>query len=106
MTSSFESTNPELLLPPSPPVDPNYIVCEDLFKIYKQEDLEVVALRGLDLKVRRGGSWPRRRFGRQNDALNILAGLGAERIRASVGAAASGRDSGRPGPTGARVGCL
>ena len=31
-----------------------YIVCEDLFKIYKQEDLEVVALRGLDLKVQRG----------------------------------------------------
>ncbi len=32
----------------------NYIVCEDLFKIYKIADLEVVALRGLDLKVRRG----------------------------------------------------
>ncbi len=31
-----------------------YIVCEDLFKIYKIADLEVVALRGLDLKVRRG----------------------------------------------------
>jgi putative ABC transport system ATP-binding protein len=31
-----------------------YILCEDLFKIYKQEDLEVVALRGLDLKVKRG----------------------------------------------------
>ena len=26
-----------------------YIVCEDLFKIYKIADLEVVALRGLDL---------------------------------------------------------
>jgi len=34
--------------------DQYYILCEDLFKIYKQEDLEVVALRGLDLKVRRG----------------------------------------------------
>ena len=31
-----------------------YIVCEDLFKIYKLADLEVVALRGLDLKVRTG----------------------------------------------------
>jgi len=31
-----------------------YIVCEDLFKIYKIADLEVVALRGLDLVVRKG----------------------------------------------------
>ncbi len=31
-----------------------YIWCEDLFKIYKLADLEVVALRGLDLKVRHG----------------------------------------------------
>lgn len=31
-----------------------YIVCEDLFKIYKIADLEVVALRGLDLIVRKG----------------------------------------------------
>jgi len=31
-----------------------YIVCEDLFKIYKIADLEVVALRGLDLKVETG----------------------------------------------------
>ena len=31
-----------------------YIVCEDLFKIYKIADLEVVALRGLDLVVERG----------------------------------------------------
>lgn len=29
----------------------HYILCEDLFKIYKIADLEVVALRGLDLKV-------------------------------------------------------
>ena len=31
-----------------------YILCEDLFKIYKIANLEVVALRGLDLKVRSG----------------------------------------------------
>lgn len=31
-----------------------YIFCEDLFKIYKLADLEVVALRGLDLKVQPG----------------------------------------------------
>ena len=31
-----------------------HINCEDLFKIYKVSDLEVVALRGLDLKVDKG----------------------------------------------------
>ena len=31
-----------------------HIICEDLFKIYKVADLEVVALRGLDLKVQHG----------------------------------------------------
>lgn len=31
-----------------------YIICEDLFKIHKVADLEVVALRGLDLRVDRG----------------------------------------------------
>ncbi len=30
------------------------IICEDLFKIYKMAGLEVVALRGLDLRVKRG----------------------------------------------------
>ena len=32
----------------------SYIICQDLFKIYKVADLEVVALRGLDLAVDRG----------------------------------------------------
>ena len=31
-----------------------YIRCEDVFKIYKSDELEVVALRGLDLEVYRG----------------------------------------------------
>ena len=34
-----------------------YVLCEDLFKIYKIADLEVVALRGLDLAVESGRLW-------------------------------------------------
>ncbi|MFQ5872961.1 MAG: ABC transporter ATP-binding protein, partial [Dehalococcoidia bacterium] len=54
-----------------------YIECKDLFKIYKRADLEVVALRGLDLEVARGdimaivgasGSG-------KSTLLNILSGL-------------------------------
>ena len=54
-----------------------YVVCRDLFKIYKRADLEVVALRGLNLTVRQGelvaivgasGSG-------KSTLLNILAGL-------------------------------
>ena len=57
----------------------SYIRCEDLFKIYKIADLEVVALRGLDLSVERGeviaivgasGSG-------KSTLLNILAGYDA-----------------------------
>ena len=70
---------------------PPYIVCEDLFKIYKIADLEVVALRGLDLSVEEGevlaivgasGSG-------KSTLLNILAGYDTPSAgRASVG----GRD--------------
>ena len=74
--------------PASAPAEQYYILCEDLFKIFKQEDLEVVALRGLDLKVRRGeliavvgasGSG-------KTTLLNVLAGLDTPSAgRASVG---------------------
>jgi ABC-type lipoprotein export system ATPase subunit len=57
--------------------DTPYIHCEDLFKIYKSDDLEVVALRGLDIKVARsemmaivGSSGSGK-----STLLNILAGL-------------------------------
>ena len=35
-------------------IETPYINCEDVFKIYKAAELEVVALRGLDLKVNKG----------------------------------------------------
>jgi ABC-type lipoprotein export system ATPase subunit len=71
--------------------DGAYVICEDLFKIYKIADLEVVALRGLDLAVKRGevvaivgasGSG-------KSTLLNILAGYDAPSAgKVSVG----GRD--------------
>jgi ABC-type lipoprotein export system ATPase subunit len=63
--------------PAATTAEPPYILCEDLFKIYKIANLEVVALRGLDLKVRRqelmaivGASGSGK-----STLLNILAGL-------------------------------
>ena len=59
------------------PDDRPHIECRDLFKIYKRADLEVVALRGVDMEVRRGelvaivgtsGSG-------KSTLLNILSGL-------------------------------
>lgn len=54
-----------------------HVICEDLFKIYKIADLEVVALRGLDLRVRRGemlGIVGSSGSGKST-LLNVLAGL-------------------------------
>lgn len=63
--------------PPPTPRDEPFILCEDVFKIYKIADLEVVALRGLDLRVGRGevmGIVGASGSGKST-VLNILAGL-------------------------------
>jgi len=62
---------------PNSEEDQTYVLCEDLFKIYKQEELEVVALRGLDLKVRHGElmSIVGASGSGKSTLLNILAGL-------------------------------
>jgi len=54
-----------------------YIDCRDLFKIYKRADLEVVALRGLDLSVESGESIAvvGASGSGKSTLLNILAGL-------------------------------
>ena len=81
-------------LPASAPVrleepvdrDPPYVEANDLFKIYKPADLEVVALRGVDLEIRAGelvGIVGASGSGKTT-LLNILAGLerpSAGRIR-------------------------
>jgi ABC-type lipoprotein export system ATPase subunit len=78
--------------------DEHYIICEDLFKIYKIADLEVVALRGLDLRVKQGefmaivgasGSG-------KTTLLNILGGLDTPSAgRVTVGGQDLLRTSGR-----------
>jgi len=72
-----------------------FILCENLVKIYKVDELEVVALQGLDLEVQRGeflaivgasGSG-------KSSLLNMLGGLdrpSAGRLGSTFGGAASG----------------
>ena len=59
------------------PSDAPYIECQDLFKIYKRAELEVVALRGIDLEVAAGeviGIVGASGSGKST-LLNILSGL-------------------------------
>ena len=54
-----------------------FVTCENLVKIYKIADLEVVALQGLDMMDPQGRSagYCRLQRQRQEHALNILGGL-------------------------------
>ena len=68
----------------------SYIVCRDLFKIYKRADLEVVALRGIDLDVAPGELRLRARGGAggHNGMKSIIAAIGTQdfaRLRIGIG---------------------
>ena len=50
------------------------VVCDNLVKIYKVADIEVVALQGLDLTVEKGADgWLSATAGAVSHTLNILA---------------------------------
>jgi ABC-type lipoprotein export system ATPase subunit len=53
-TGPESADQPKASAPPAGPNDRPYVYGNDVFKIFKVADLEVVALRGLDLKVDKG----------------------------------------------------
>ena len=65
-----------------------YIVCDNLVKIYKTEDLEVVALQGLDLEVQRG------------EMMAIIGNSGSGQVQPAQRARRSGSANCRPVPRG------
>ena len=52
--SDVTNNSPGLSVSPTDCIGNPYVLCNDVFKIYKIADLEVVALRGLDLRVNSG----------------------------------------------------